>query len=1088
MCEKMKPLTLFLISLCLAFYSFSQEGEQYANLSYDELDSLFYVFYEGGKYSDATPYANAYIHKAEVQRNDTLRAYGLNFLGRIQMRMGDYDSALLLFEPAKDIIKNRLGNEHPSYAQSLEYLGLLYVRIGDYSRALPLLLQCIDITEKAYSEEHVFYTTSLNNLALLHVTMDNHDQALPLLLRANEINERVVSKEHASYATSLSNLGSLYQIMGKYDQALPLLLQASEIRGKTMGKEHNRYAYSLGVLASLYMDMGNYSNALPLYLQAKAIEEKALGQEHSNYATRLNNLALLYKTMGSYNLALPLLLQSKDIKEKSLGKDHPNYANSLDHIGDLYVYMGHYDQALSLYLQSKDIREKALGKQHRRYAASLTRLSKVYEQMGHIDEALSLNLEALEIEKKIVGIDHPIYAGSLNNLAGLYQQMGDYERTLQLYLESANIREKVLGKEHPSYIQSLNNLASLYSRMGKVDKAWEVLNQAMRGSCGMQVQLTFDKTWFDRLLAASYSSYVHLERMIESLEIAYQLMGSNPGANDARMKQSIVTDLANALLVKARNQVSNEQDKLRILSLSHDWLLRGLNSLDPEIHAEQAFKLADQNKSVLLLQASMSELAYQVGGLPDSLIWRERELLKKQSELQVNLLGKLPDAEEESLRDQLNHINQDIDVFVRMIEHEYPKYHEIKYRQVDASVSEIQASQEPNTALLEYVVGDSAVHVFYVDQEQLQWSRLFVGNEELNNRINSLHRSLSDYQSNASYQAYSEQAHWFYQNLVAQSLKDKGHINKLIIVTDGELGHLPFEAFLVDKSSDEPHYLLNDYNISYTYSATLWKENMEAPNPQNNGEIFGVAADYNLMPDSSMLALRMPPDQWTRGELTALPAARKEVETLQAKYEGFFAFDSLASERVVKEKASDYSILHFATHGILNKEQPVLSSLAFTEDSDSTESNFWQAHEISQAQLNADLVVLSACETGYGEFERGNGIASLARAFMYAGAPSLVVSLWQVNDEATSELMKNFYDNLDMGMKKDEALREAKLQYIKSADGVLAHPAFWSPFIVMGKTDPVEIKKKHQPITWGYGLAMLALMGIGGLIFRRKAA
>lgn len=1086
MCEKMKPLTLLLISLCLAFYANGQEEEQFANLTYDELDSLFYVFYDGGKYSDAMPYANAYIHKAELEANDTLRAYGFNFLGRIHMRMGDYDQALSLYDQAKDIIKNWLGSEHPNYALSLEYLGLLHLKMGNYSAALPFFLQCKNLKANLYGDKSYDYAFALNNLALFHTTLGNYEKALPLYLQANEIMEKEKIKEPASYALSLGNLGTLYQYMGKYDQALPFIKQASEIRKTTLGKEHSRYATSLNSLASLYDDMGEYSKALPLYLQVKAIDEKALGQDHPNYGIALNNLALVYESLGNYSLALPLLLQSKDIKEKSLGRNHPYYATALHNLAQLYERMGYYNRALPLYLESKDIREKALGKDHRRYASSLTSLAKLYEQMGHIDQALLVNQEALEIEEKILGKHHPVYAGSLSNLAGLYKQMGDYEMALPLYLESKNIREKALGTKHPFYIQSLNNLASLYERMDSVDKAWQVLNEAMNGSCGIQVQLTFDKTWFDRLLVATYSSYVHLERMIESLGIAYQLLEFDYSVDDALAKQTMVTDMANALLVEARNQVSSEEDKLRILSLSHEWLLRGLNTLDPEFHAEKAFKLADQNKSVLLLQSTMSEMALKLGELPDSLIWRERELLKKQSQLQVKLLEKLSDAEEERLRDQLNHINQDVDVFVRMIEHEYPKYHEIKYRQVDASVSEIQASLESNTALLEYVVGDSVVHLFYVDQEQLEWSRFFVENEELKNRVNSLHSSLSDYQSKESYQRYKEQAHWFYQNLVAPSLADKEHIDKLIIVTDGELGHLPFESFLVDNSSEQPHYLLNDYSISYTYSATLWKENMEAPSPRNNGQIFGVAADYNLMPDSSMLALRLPPDQWTRGELTALPAARREVETLMEKYEGFFAFDTFASERVVKEMASDYSILHFATHGILNKEQPVLSSLAFTEDSDSTETNFWQAHEISQAQLNADLVVLSACETGYGEFERGNGIASLARAFMYAGAPALVVSLWQVNDEATSELMKNFYDNLANGMKKDEALRQAKLQYMRSAEGILAHPAFWSPFIVMGNTDAVEIRRKGNPTAWSLGLGMIALLSIGGLVVIKR--
>jgi CHAT domain-containing protein len=137
-------------------------------------------------------------------------------------------------------------------------------------------------------------------------------------------------------------------------------------------------------------------------------------------------------------------------------------------------------------------------------------------------------------------------------------------------------------------------------------------------------------------------------------------------------------------------------------------------------------------------------------------------------------------------------------------------------------------------------------------------------------------------------------------------------------------------------------------------------------------------------------------------------------------------------------------------------------------------------------QLHANLVVLSACETGYGKFEQGNGIASLARAFMYAGASAMIVSLWQVDDYATSKIMKNLYANLANGMEKDEALRQAKIQYMQQSEGILAHPALWSAFVMMGNTEPVQIKKKGNPLVWGAGIGVLVLLGIGVLVYRKR--
>ncbi|MEM7552009.1 MAG: CHAT domain-containing tetratricopeptide repeat protein [Bacteroidota bacterium] len=1012
----MKSLTILCFFIFFISSGYCQESKEYTKLSYKELDSLIDNLIEQEKYTDAIPLVKAFIQNAEKERDDSLRAYGLNEFGILNEGIGNYNDALKLYLEVKDIREKVFGKKHPEYAQSL------------------------------------------NNLALLNERMGNYEQALPLYLQAKEIEEKVLGKENPEYASTLSNLAYLYEVMGNYEKALLLYLQAKDIEEKVLGKQHPDYAISINNLAVLLWSMGNYEQALTLYLQAKDINERALGKEHSVYAISLNNLALLYESMGNYEQALTHFLNAKNIQEKALGKEHPEYATTLNNLANLYEAMGSYKKALPLF-------------------------SKV-----------------LEIDEKVLGKEHPYYATSLNNLAELYESMKNYSRALSLYLQTKDIYEKSLGKKHPYYIQVFNSLAALYKDIGNYDQAWEVLKQVMKSSANLQRSIILDKIWYDELLETKYLSNAHLETIIKSLSIAYQLLEKDSTKNDVLEKQILVADLANALLVKARNRVSNEQDKLRILSQSNDWLQRSLQILDPEIHAIKAFNLSDQNKSVLLLESTKSESAYELGDLPDSLILKDRNLLKKQSELQAGLLGKGTDMEKDSLRNELNDINQDIIEFVRTIEREYPKYHKIKYQQVDVKVEDIQASLDKNTALLEYVVGDSIIHIFYIDKEQMKWSKTFIDKSALKDHIQSLHVFLSDQpldQSNKilqqSYQDYTEHAHWFYQNLLAPVLEDKSEINNLIIITDGELGHLPFETFLVKKASSERvdyhnlHYLLNDYNISYNYSATLWKENIEAPLPRNNGQILGMAANYDFTLDSSMISVRLPTDQWKRGDISPLPAARKEVEILQEKYEGFFALDSLASEKTAKMMAPEFSVLHFATHGILDKDKPVLSSLVFTEDNDSSESNFWEAHEISKTQLYADLVVLSACQTGYGKFEKGNGIASLARAFMYAGAPSLIVSLWQVNDRTTSELMRHFYDNLDEGLKKDEALRKAKLKYIKYADGISAHPSYWAPFITIGKTSAVHLDQKSNLKIWLIGIILLCSIGLGGFLLKRKA-
>ncbi len=400
------------------------------------------------------------------------------------------------------------------------------------------------------------------------------------------------------------------------------------------------------------------------------------------------------------------------------------------------------------------------------------------------------------------------------------------------------------------------------------------------------------------------------------------------------------------------------------------------------------------------------------------------------------------------------------------------------------------------------------VYIFWVDNSKITYKELFISNKDLNNHINTLHAALSDYgflnkDPQKSRSDYSYHAHQLYLLLIAPILEGQKDVKKLIIIPDGGLALIPFETFLVtppkDKENyDEFHYLMRDYNISYNYAATLLLENIKQKN-KNNGQMLSMAAQYGAASDSILSSLRLPSYQRLRLALSPLPAAIEEVEVLKKQFRGFFAINEQASEKVFKEKAPQYAILHLAMHGLLDKSEPILSSLAFSEDGDSIENNFLQAYEISKMELNADLVVLSACETGFGRFETGNGTASLARAFMYAGVPSLVVSLWQVNDAGTSIIMQFFYQNLAKGMDKAEALRQAKLSYIEHVGSVSldtlhatslhAHPAFWSPFILIGDSQPINLAVKSSGTLWwliGAGLLLLASILLIFILQRRK--
>jgi len=203
-----------------------------------------------------------------------------------------------------------------------------------------------------------------------------------------------------------------------------------------------------------------------------------------------------------------------------------------------------------------------------------------------------------------------------------------------------------------------------------------------------------------------------------------------------------------------------------------------------------------------------------------------------------------------------------------------------------------------------------------------------------------------------------------------------------------------------------------------------------------------------------------------RKRLSPLKGTAKELALLEEKYDGDYYVDDYASEYYFKKYASQYGILHLAMHGIVQPNYPDLSCMALAEDGYAKEDNLLTINEIKQLDLKCGLVVLSACQTGYGKYQKGEGVISLGRSFMYAGTPAVVMTLWQLSDYSAPVIMDLFYEQLKAGKLKDEALRQAKINYLAKAKGIAAHPAFWACYVQLGNTDNIAVSEPVTHIWW----------------------
>jgi CHAT domain-containing protein len=372
-----------------------------------------------------------------------------------------------------------------------------------------------------------------------------------------------------------------------------------------------------------------------------------------------------------------------------------------------------------------------------------------------------------------------------------------------------------------------------------------------------------------------------------------------------------------------------------------------------------------------------------------------------------------------------------------------------------------------------------------LDQNQIAYVKIQKPNDfetEVLTFLNSL--------KNRDFNTYATKGYALYQTLLEPVLAktNNPYNNHLIIIPDGILGYLPFETLIQTnpenaKGYKDLDYLIKDHEISYHYSASLLA--FVQPQKQHlQNSFIGFAPAFRDDTDQQLLAFNETVRSYI-DSARALPYAEEEVKAIASLLGGNAYTGALATERSFKQDAGNYSIIHLASHSLVDDTDPLYSKLIFDSENDSIEDGLLHTYELYNMQLNADLVTLSACNTGVGKYYKGEGIVSLARGFMYAGVPNVMMSLWSVADRPTKDIMQYFYEELDTGTPYASALHKAKLRYLASADNLTADPYYWGAFIYLGQ--PIDhTGQSVGKIRWVIGFVLIVCLTAGGVIFMKK--
>lgn len=845
-------------------------------------------------------------------------------------------------------------------------------------------------------------------------------------------------------------LGLIYNELGEYKKAIKYTLTHIKSLKNTGGNLLTAY----NNLASIYSHNNDYANALNYY--SKILD---LDNNSSDLAITHSNLGSTYSSLSNQKLAKKHFLISIGYLDKSeyvSDETQKDYINNYLQLTNVYLNEENIDSAEYYLLKAKSL-QKQLPYRLGIASASHASIYKAKKQYALAKQEIQ---KALEEGLETYGAKNDDVGSFLLDYAGIFHEEGNYEEALkycQQSLEAISLDfsdEKGVSNPKLEDVLYKNNLMNVLETKIKVMKALKD-----EGKTDFGIQEIYET---------------------------------------ARLATTALEDLNRSLKDKKSKQYWLNKEALSTFETAIRIAVKAYKESGDTKYLNEAFQLSEHSKSMLMRESMQEENATAFGGVPAELVKEEQELreaiaVANKKYLDARLMGN--EEEEKKQSELIFKYKHQADVLKHTFEDKYPKYAALKYSSTVADIATVQEGLDENTCLLEYFEGKMNIYIFVVTKEQQEVTVVPKG-AGYGRKLFSLQNALSSAVAASkdpvnAYNQFTELSSYFYKKLLSTKLI--GGKERLIVIPDGQIGYLPFEVLLTEKmplaNQDETisfaglPYLIRDYKVNYNYSATLLAAQRKNKNSIINGKILAMAPNYTgTSPDC-----RGERELKVRAELLDLPGAITEVDKLNESYESLCFWGEEANEINFMKEAPNYGILHLAMHGLVNNEHTELSGLAFAETNQCEADNFLYAYEIKQQTLQAGMVVLSACETGIGKYQKGEGVVSIGRSFMYAGSPSLLMTLWSLNDQSGAFLIEEFYNNIDAGMEKDEAIRQAKLTYLDNAEGLLAaHPFLWAAFVQFGDYSSIAINKKSNTLWYvAGGVGILLLLGLG-LAMRKK--
>ncbi len=914
---------------------------------------------------------------------------------------------------------------------------------------------------------------------------------------SNNTADSITLKLYEDSSKYYNNLGREYSFNGNYDSAEYYLKKSLNIKQKYFPHELKKVARAFNNLGAIYYRLWKYENALEIYNKAEDLFIKDAAKFETEIGILEINKGLISLNIGDYQKAkfhFEMALKYLDKTNDTIADYSKTYL--LNGFGTLYLRLKDYNNAADYYRECITLSEKINPEI---LPVAYENLALVYKEIpGYVDKSYFYYKLVINYYKKNKSPTFFQLAIVYNDYAALLTSFGLYKDALKYSYESIKIYEKNYGHLHSEASDAYLTLGNIYLKVENFDSTFFYYQKSIASLVkGYKVSDIYSNPDVSKSI-----SKIYLLKVLKQRASAFQLFYSKTKNNkdlDAALNNY---NLAVKLIEQLRLEYQDQNSKLYLSEIENityddaEHLAIKLWDITKESkYKEKAFEIAERSKSALLLSAIRDAGAKGFGGIPPELLKKENELTRDiafyREQIYEESRKESPDSAKLDMWEKLifNLTNQN-EKLTGTFEKEYPKYFALKYNTSVTNIKEINAKLPKDCSLIEYMVSDSFLYIFLIQHNE---SKIFIKKTDSTffhsltmllkkiTKVDPTNHNFRDYMD------YYSSATILYDYLIAP-IKPRINSNHLIIIPDDILSFVPFEILIPPGDSGEIQepdyrnldYLIKDYAISYAYSSTMLFENQWKIKKSAVNSLLAFAPVYH---GSDRLSMRGNPRSSYRKDLAPIPGATEEVNQIIRLIHGKAFINESATEKNFKQNAPDYDILHLAMHTVIDNQNPMFSKLVFALSNDSTEDGLLNTYEIFNMSLHARMAVLSSCGSGEGILMKGEGVVSLARGFAYAGCPSLLMTLWEVEDRAGTDLMVDFYKKLRKGYSKDVALQKAKLDFLTKSDQLQAHPFYWSSYICIGDQSAIFSPTKKYFIVAG---SILFLSMIGLFIFRYK--